>query len=152
MKTSISPASVDSLPEAVFLFESVLARILWARPIRFRLVTARQRAGKEITMKTTVRYNCASYGNDISASDYSVKLTRAEEHILIDFELAHPAPGRGVGPARGHVESAMLELSRDAADALSRALQMILASTASKVLEFEIREVPKTEERIRLAS
>ena len=93
-------------------------------------------------MKTEMVYGAYTYGNKNNAEDYSVKIARekARKLISITFEFSRPADGRGVGYAQGQVQSVALDLPRGTAHALSHALQLALADTASTAVEFEISE------------
>ena len=93
-------------------------------------------------MKSLMTYGANTYGNAVSAKAYTVKLTRSgrRDAIAITFDFASPAIGRGVGAAKGQVERVKLELPRETSEALSHALQLALADTASAEVEFKIEE------------
>ena len=93
-------------------------------------------------MKTVMNYGANTFGNADNAGCYTVRLTRSagQNSITISFKFANPASGRGVGSSRGKVKDIELELPRETSAALSHALQLALADTASAEVEFKIDE------------
>jgi hypothetical protein len=86
-------------------------------------------------------YAGATYGNAENAPRYAVKLSRAgRESVSISFIFDIPAGGRGVGDAKGNVRTVSLVIPADTAQALSHALQLTLANTASSETQFQIDE------------
>jgi len=96
----------------------------------------------EAEMKCEMVYGVYKYGNESNAAEYSVKFAREKGRKLISitFEFKQPAGGRGVGDSKGKVESVALHVPPGTAHALSHALQLALADTASTAVEFEISE------------
>lgn len=93
-------------------------------------------------MKCSMEYGVNTYGNSANAPKYGVKLTRRKKRgeITILFSFENSAAGRGIGQAQGRVESVSLRLPASTAQALSHALQLAIADTASTDVEFEIDE------------
>jgi hypothetical protein len=93
-------------------------------------------------MKCSMVYGANTYGNKTNAAEYLVKLKRGKEGdaISIRFNFDKPAEGRGIGYSRGSVRSVSFTLPSKTAEALSHALQLALAETASTDVEFRIEE------------
>ncbi len=93
-------------------------------------------------MKSSMVYGTNTFGNTDNAPKYAVKLTRVNPRgeISISFNYEKPAPGQGVRKASGSVKRVSLTLPVETARALSHALQLALAETASTDFEFKISE------------
>ena len=96
-------------------------------------------------MRTLVEYGANSYGNKGEARAYKVSLVRLRtrkgaRRIRVKFDFEHPAGGRGVGPARGSVESVELTIPTKTAEALAHGLLLSLADTTTRELAFTLRE------------